>query len=116
VITGVHTLLFAEDAERARAFLRDVLGWSYVIAHENWLIFKAPPGEIAVHPVPAGHQRHELWLMCDDVETTRRELEAKGVRFTRDIRDDGFGLTTTFEVPGAGEMSLYEPRHPTAAY
>lgn len=116
MITGVHALIYAEDAERARAFLRDVLGWEHVVAHDTWLIFKSPPTEIAVHPIPAGHEKHELWLMCDDVEATRRELEAKGVRFVRDIRDDGFGLTTAFEVPGAGVMGLYEPRHPTAAY
>ena len=116
VITGVHTLIYAEDAERARDFLREVLGWDYVVAHDSWLIFRSPPGEVAVHPVPAGHQKHELWLMCDDVNATRRDLEAKGVRFTRDVRDDGWGLTTAFELPGAGEVGLYQPRHPTAAY
>ena len=30
------------------------------------------------------------------------------------MRDDGFGLTAMFVVPGGGEMMLYEPRHPTA--
>ena len=32
----------------------------------------------------------------------------------RPVRDDGFGLTTIFVVPGGGEMLLYEPRHPEA--
>ena len=39
---------------------------------------------------------------------------ATGAKLTREIRDDGFGLTTTLIVPGAGEMMLYEPKHPTA--
>ena len=32
----------------------------------------------------------------------------------RHVRDDGFGMTAMFAVPGAGQMMLYEPRHPTA--
>lgn len=52
--------------------------------------------------------------MCDDIAQTVAELRAKGATFTREIRDDGYGMTTTLVVPGAGEMMLYEPRHPTA--
>jgi len=37
VITGLHTIVYAEDAERARAFLRDVLGLAFVDAHaKTW--------------------------------------------------------------------------------
>ena len=50
MIAGAHTILCAEDAERARAFLRDVLGLEGVDAGDGWLIFALPPGEIAVHP------------------------------------------------------------------
>jgi hypothetical protein len=39
---------------------------------------------------------------------------SKGAEFARDIRDDGFGLTTTLKIPGAGEMMLYRPKHPSA--
>ncbi len=116
MITGVHSLIYAEDAEAARAFLRDVLGLEFVAAHHTWLIFRSPPAEIAVHPVAPGHMKHELWLMCDDVAATRGDLETKGVRFTQDIRDDGRGLTTAFGVPGAGVVGLYQPKHPPAAY
>ena len=52
--------------------------------------------------------------MCDDIEATVAELTAKGVQFTRGIRDDRWGLTTSLAVPGAGEVMLYEPRHPVA--
>lgn len=52
--------------------------------------------------------------MCDDIESTVAELEAKGAEFTRGIRDDRYGLTTSLKIPGAGEMTLYEPRHPVA--
>src|SRR5215204_4299385 len=45
MIAAAHTILFAEDAERARAFLRDVLGFEGVDAGDGWLIFALPPGE-----------------------------------------------------------------------
>jgi hypothetical protein len=52
--------------------------------------------------------------MCDDIEATTADLAAKGVEFTGPVRDQGWGLVTGMQVPGAGEMGLYEPRHPTA--
>jgi predicted enzyme related to lactoylglutathione lyase len=120
MITAVHTLVYADDPEAARAFFRDVLGWPHIDAHGGWLIFRTGPSELGVHPTSdAGEhatigQHHEITLMCDDIAATVAELEAKGAEFTRGIRDDGFGLTTALRIPGAGEMLLYQPRHPPA--
>jgi catechol 2,3-dioxygenase-like lactoylglutathione lyase family enzyme len=115
MITAVHTLVFADEPDRARAFFRDVLGWPNVDAHGGWLIFRTGPSELGVHPTdPGGALHHQISLMCDDLEATVAELEAKGVEFTQAVRDEGFGSTTMFVVPGAGEMLLYEPRHPPA--
>ncbi|HEU5469943.1 MAG TPA: VOC family protein [Actinophytocola sp.] len=112
MITGAHTIFYATDAAAARAFLRDTLGLSNVDAGDGWLIFKSPPAELAVHP--SGAVTQEFYLMCDDIEKTVAELTAKGVEFTGEISDQGWGLLTTLRVPGAGEMGLYQPRHPTA--
>ena len=122
MITGTHAIIYAHDADRARAFLRDVLGWPNVDAHGGWLIFKLPPAELGVHPVDApgndasgaanGH--HELYLMCDDIEQTVADLTKRGVEFTTPIEAQGFGLLTRLRVPGAGELGLYQPRHATA--
>jgi catechol 2,3-dioxygenase-like lactoylglutathione lyase family enzyme len=114
VISGAHTIIFSEDAERARAFFRDVLGFPGVDAGEGWLIFALPPGELALHPGPGWGQavgRHELFFMCDDIERTVGELESKGVEFVSPISDEGYGLVTRFTIPGGGEIGLYEPRH-----
>jgi predicted enzyme related to lactoylglutathione lyase len=113
VIAGVHTILYAHDAEAARAFFRDVIGLDFVDSHGGWLIFALPPGELACHPEFEGGEggRTELFLMCHDVEATRRELEAKGAEFVGPINDAGFGRTTRMTVPGFGELGLYEPRH-----
>lgn len=119
MITALHALVYADDAEAARAFFRDVLGWPHVDVHDGWLIFRTGPSELGVHPAPDGGapstgQRHEISLICDDIEQTVAELKAKGAEFTGDITAAGFGLTTMLRVPGAGEMMLYQPRHPLA--
>jgi catechol 2,3-dioxygenase-like lactoylglutathione lyase family enzyme len=114
MITGAHTLIYCEDPQAARAWLRDVLGLPHVDAGDGWLIFALPPAEVAVHPADPGTGRHELTLMCDDIEATVAELTAKGAEFTTGISDRGWGRIALVKVPGAGEMGIYEPRHPVA--
>jgi catechol 2,3-dioxygenase-like lactoylglutathione lyase family enzyme len=124
VINAAHAIIYADDAKATRAFLRDVLDMPYVDAHDGWLIFQLPPSELGVHPVMAGDGdgdeaapgsgRHELFLMCDDIDSTVAELQEKGVEFTSGIEDRGFGRFTTLRLPGAGEIGLYEPSHATA--
>ena len=114
MIAGAHAIVFAEDAEAARAFVRDVLGLTAVDAGDGWLIFALPPTELAFHPGTGwglGVGEHLLFLMCHDVHHAVADLEAKGVEFVAPITDEGYGLVTRFKVPGAGEMGLYEPRH-----
>jgi catechol 2,3-dioxygenase-like lactoylglutathione lyase family enzyme len=117
MITAVHTLIYADDADAARAFFRDVLELPVVDDGGGWLIFKLPPAELGLHPtdggaVPAGTMR--LSLMCDDVEATLKALEAKGVTALTPIENRGYGLVTTLQVPGGVTLDLYEPRHSTA--
>jgi hypothetical protein len=52
--------------------------------------------------------------MCDDIDATVVELEAKGAEFSGDVSDLGFGLETSLKLPGAGEILLSQPRHPEA--
>ena len=116
VIAGAHTIIFCDDAEAARAFFRDVLEWPNVDAGGGWLIFELPPGELALHPGPGwtGETgQHELFLMCHDIEATVAELRRKGVEFVDGIAEEPFGRLTRFKVPGAGELGLYEPTHPS---
>jgi catechol 2,3-dioxygenase-like lactoylglutathione lyase family enzyme len=116
VIAGAHTIVFAEDADAARAFFRDVLGFPAVDSGEGWLIFALPPGELALHPGPGWGQevgQHQLFFMCHDIEATVAELERKGVEFVAPVADEGYGLVTRLRIPGAGEIGLYEPRHPS---
>lgn len=116
MIAGTHTIIFAEDAEAARAFFRDVLGFDGVDAGDGWLIFALPPSELAVHPGPGWDHtagNHQMFLMCHDIEQTVHELRDRGVEFVAPISDQRYGLMTRFRVPGAGEIDLYEPKHPS---
>jgi catechol 2,3-dioxygenase-like lactoylglutathione lyase family enzyme len=125
MITAVHTLIYSDDPEATRSFLRDVLGWPFVAHPESetgWLIFKTGPSEMGVHPTSGTHEgevysyplQHLVSLMCDDIEATVAELEARGAEFAGPPEDAGFGVGTKLKVPGAGEILLYEPRHPEA--
>ena len=114
MLTGAHAILFAHDAEAARAFLSGTLNLRSVDAGGGWQIFTLPPAELAVHPTD-GAPRHELYLTCDDIEATLAELEGKGVRVTQPVSDEGWGLLARVAVPGLGELGIYEPRHPSPA-
>jgi catechol 2,3-dioxygenase-like lactoylglutathione lyase family enzyme len=113
MITGAHAIIFTPDPEGVREFFRDVLGFTSVDAGGGWLIFALPPSEVAVHPAGEAGGRHELYLMCDDVEATVEELRLKGVEFTRPVTHERWGVVTAFAIPGGGELALYEPHHAT---
>ncbi len=115
MINGIHTIVYAQDAEKARGFFRDVLGYKGVDAGRGWLIFALPPGEIAAHPADAENSgRHEMYFMCDDVHRTVNELKAKGVEFEGEPADRGWGILVMMRVPGLGNVGLYQPKHPVA--
>lgn len=112
MIEGMQGLFFTEETEEAREFLREKLDFEHVDAGDGWLIFAVPEAEVAVHPLmDADEGFHQLSFWCDDIEETVRELEERGVTFTEPIADEGFGLTTMFEIPGGVPVQLYEPKH-----
>jgi hypothetical protein len=111
-IVGAHMLLYTPEAEAVRNVLRDVFEWEHVEDHPGWLIFALPPSEVGVHP-SEGSTRHEICLMCDDLERTTAELRAKGIEFRGEPDEESFGTTTTMLLPGGVEILLYEPRHQT---
>jgi catechol 2,3-dioxygenase-like lactoylglutathione lyase family enzyme len=112
VITGVHVIVYTPDPEGMRAFFGDMLGLSSVDAGDGWPIFALPPAELAAHSADAPG-RHQLYLMCDDITATVDDLRDKGVQFSTEIRDAGWGLITTLRLPDGSDLALYEPRHPS---
>ena len=111
-IIGMHALMYSKKAGETRAFLRDVLGFRAVDAGHGWLIFAAPPAELAVHPAD-GKEYHELYLMCDDIDAMCAELRRKGVT-TSEIQEQAWGRVTQIRLPSGAELGVYEPKHPVA--
>ena len=109
MISGAHIIIYSKDADADRAFFKDVLGLPNVDVGDGWLIFGLPPSEIAVQP-DATSGRHELYLMCDDVEACVAEANKRGVK-TDEIANRGWGLLTNVHLPGGGTLGVYQPRH-----
>ncbi len=121
MITGAHFLLYSRDPEADRLFFRDVLGFRAVDAGEGWLIFALPPAEMGVHPSNGNfvqrHAEHDLvgtvlYLMCDELRSLIKSLEAKSVCCTG-IEEAEWGPRTTIRLTSGGEIGLYRPTHPT---
>ena len=106
-----HAGIPVSDLERTLAFFRDVLEYPFVDAGHNWLIFALPPTELAVHPAEA-NGRHELFLMCDDLEAFTAGMSARGVSCS-ELRTERWGSVTELTLPGGGTLSVYAPTHPT---
>jgi catechol 2,3-dioxygenase-like lactoylglutathione lyase family enzyme len=111
MLTGAHVIIYSTNADADRAFFRDVLGCPFVDAGHGWLIFALPPSEVAVHPA-SENGRHELYLMCDDVQAFTMEMMAKGVA-TSAIREERWGAVTELTLPGGGQVGVYQPKHPS---
>ena len=112
MIDGAHVVIYSKDAEADRAFFRDILGLQSVDAGHGWLIFALPAAEAAFHPAGA-NDKHELYLMCDDLQAEMAALRAKGVDCAEAV-ELRWGIVTRMRLPGGGEIGLYEPKHPRA--
>ena len=108
MISGAHVIIFSADAEADRKFFRDVLKFPSVDAGEGWLIFALPPAELAVHP--AEESSHELYLLCDNLKATIRELKQMKVKCSVPVKR-GWGTITKVTLPGGGKLGLYQPKH-----
>jgi catechol 2,3-dioxygenase-like lactoylglutathione lyase family enzyme len=116
MITGVHTMFYTSEPEALRAFLRDKLGFPFTDVGGGWLIFDVPEAEMGCHPaqkdggaVPSGTA--DVSFYCDDLTKTMAELKARGVEFTGDVADHGYGLVTFFKMPGNFKAQLYQPKY-----
>jgi len=110
MISGAHVILYSKDAEADRNFFNEIFGFGSVDAGRGWLIFRLPPAEVAFHP--AEESSHELYLMCDDLETTMAGLEQKGVAFKGGVEEQRWGRLAHVELPGGGVLGIYQPKHP----
>lgn len=115
MIRGLHGLFYSSEPEALRAFLRDKLQLPHTDVGEGWLIFDLPEADLGVHPLDESGQppsgTHDLSFYCDDIQGTVAVLKVRGVEFTQEIEDHGYGLVTYFTMPGGVRVQLYEPKY-----
>ena len=109
MIHGAHAIIYSKQPEADRAFLREVIGLPHVDVGHGWLIFWLPPSEVAVHP-SEGNDGHELYFMCEDVETFIAAMKKRHVACSP-IQDLRWGRLTSVTLPGGGKLGIYQPRH-----
>ena len=117
MIRGMHGMFYSSQPAELRTFLRDKLGLKASDVGDGWLILDAPEADLGVHPTEAAGPPSgtaDISFYCDDIAATRRELESRGVVFTQDVQDHGYGLVTFFDVPGGFSVQLYQPRYKKA--
>lgn len=127
MINGAHVVIYTKDPEADREFFRDVLQFPFVDAGHGWLIFAMPRLEVAFHESGerdsekrasdsdsgvSENDKHELFLMCDDIAATLKDLGAKKVKISG-VSEQRWGKLASFMLPGGGEIGIYEPRHPS---
>lgn len=110
MINGAHAIIYSRNADTDRAFFRDILKLPSVDVGGGWLIFGLPPAEVAVHPSDE-NDRHELYLMCDDIEALVAEMKKRRISCAA-VQDEGWGLLSHVVLPGGGKLGVYQPRHP----
>ena len=114
MIRGLHAMFYSSEADDLRAFFRDKLGFKGADAGGGWLIFDAPEADIGVHPTDGKDVSSgvaDISFYCDDIHETVRELRSRGVEFTSEVQDHGYGLVTYFKVPGGFAIQLYQPKY-----
>ena len=115
MIKGVHTMFYSSEVEQLRAYVRDKLGLPSTDVGGGWLIFDLPEADMGCHPVElnAGPQsgEHYVSFYCDDIEDTVSELSGRGVEFTDEITDVGYGQAIHFVMPGDVKVELYQPSY-----
>lgn len=114
MIRGLHAMFYSSQADELRAFLRDKLGFKGTDVGDGWLIFNAPEADIDVHPADGEEVASgtpDISFYCDDITDTVRELRSRGVEFTQEVEDHGYGFVTYFKVPGGFAVQLYQPKY-----
>jgi hypothetical protein len=114
MIRGMHAMFYSSQAEALRAFFKDKLDLKSTDVGDGWLIFDAPEADLGVHPTEgsdAGSGTADISFYCDDIERTVKDLGSRGVEFTQEIEDHGYGLVTFFKVPGDFKVQLYQPKY-----
>jgi len=110
MLTGAHVIVFSSDANGDAAFLRDTLSLPHVDAGEGFLIFGLPPAEVAMHEADGAGGKHELYLICDDVQAFVAKMAEHSIECDP-VAERGWGSVTSVKLPSGLKLGVYESHH-----
>lgn len=110
-----HTEIFVTDPVASRDFYERVLGFEVVqVQHGKFVWLRLGGREVLLRPgaprAPSPDYQHSgsaIVLFTDDLDATRRELEARGLVF----RGDDGPRCLTFTDPDGHWFQLVDPDH-----
>ena len=115
MIKGVHTMFYSSEVEALRTYIKDKLGLPGTDVGGGWQIFDLPEADMGCHPANAAAGQpsgtHYVSFYCDEIHSTVEQLRTRGVEFTDEVADVGYGLAIHFEMPGGVQVELYEPSY-----
>ena len=122
MISGVSNIIVpVDDQERAKAFWTDTIGFGVVVdapyGDERWIEVRSHDGVRLVlsmreewsrddRVVPDEVPTSNVMFHCADVETTYRELSARGVRFSQPPVQMPFGWWSMFNDTEGNRFAL----------
>jgi predicted enzyme related to lactoylglutathione lyase len=115
MIKGIHALFYTNKSKALRTFIKEKLAIPCTDVGDGWLIFDFKEADMGCHPTnfknspPTG--THAISFYCDNIETTVAQLKKRGVKFDDQIKDQGYGLTIHFTMPGKVKVELYQPKY-----
>jgi hypothetical protein len=107
-------MFYSSQPDALRAFLKEKLGLGGTDVGDGWLIFDAPEADLGVHPTDGEDVQSgtaDISFYCDDINQTVAELRGRGVEFTQDVEDHGYGFVTYFKVPGDFRVQLFQAKY-----
>jgi hypothetical protein len=108
MIIGAHVMIQSSNDAADKKFFSEVLKMPSVDAGGGFLLYAVPPSEIAIHE--GSGSAHELYLMCDNVETFVAAMKKRDLACTPP-QNHGWGILTQLTLPGGGKLGVYQPLH-----
>jgi len=107
-ILASRLLLRPTDYERSLGFYRDAIGLAIAREYPGGTVFYAGQSliELAGHGAPT-HPGAQLWLQVRDVYAAQDELAGRGVKITREARQEMWGLHEMHVTDPDGTMLIF---------
>ncbi|MEM4703729.1 MAG: VOC family protein [Candidatus Bathyarchaeia archaeon] len=102
------------DLEKAARFYEEVLGLEKKYEYSSYVGFECGGVEIGLIPKSAkgqkpSHLSPSVEFLVDDIEKACRELERKGVKFTKELHDESWGgRQTAFTDPDGNILEIVQ--------